>query len=447
MRSLLPDCYSAAKEQLRQQLEEVETCSITTDFWSSCNAQSYITVTCHFLNQFWELKSCVLATCQVKMDHTAENIKTELKRITDEWDITDKISCIVTDSAANMIAAARLTGWRHLPCFAHTLNLIVQEATEKDAELAELRQKCRSIVTYFKQSVKARDKLTEVQKQMGGEEKKLIRDVVTRWNSSYYMYERLVEQYKAVNTTLCFFDHSQLCLSSPEVSIMSDAVKMLRHFEQATREISADKYLSVSKVIPLARSLQCVTAECTSLRALKQELLSSMARRFTNIEMNYTLAVSTLLDPRFKKVGFGNASACSQTVLRLTSEVASIIASNSTTESTTTEADEPSGLWTLIDQSVAASQSRPSTSDSLIVLRMYLDQPNLARKEEPLKWWVANEKSFPSLASHAKKYLSIPATSVSSERLFSKAGEITSRKRNRIKSKNVDMLLFLNKVY
>ena len=238
-----------------------------------------------------------------------------------------------------MIAAARLTGWRHLPCFAHTLNLIVQEATEKDAELAELRQKCRSIVTYFKQSVKARDKLTEVQKQMGGEEKKLIRDVVTRWNSSYYMYERLVEQYKAVNTTLCFFDHSQLCLSSPEVSIMSDAVKMLRHFEQATREISADKYLSVSEVIPLARSLQCVTAECTSLRALKQELLSSMARRFTNIEINYTLAVSTLLDPRFKKVGFGNASACSQAVQHLTSEVAS----NNTTESTTTEADEPSG--------------------------------------------------------------------------------------------------------
>ena len=446
MRSLLPDCYSSAKEQLHQQLEEVETCSITTDFWSSCNAQSYITVTCHYFNQSWELKSCVLATCQVKMDHTAENIKTELKRITGEWNITDKISCIVTDSAANMIAAARLTGWRHLPCFAHTLNLIVQEATEKDAELAELRQKCRSIVTFFKQSVKARDKLTEVQKQMGGEEKKLIRDVVTRWNSSYYMYERLVEQYKAVNTTLCFLDHSQLCLSSPEVAIMSDAVKMLRHFEQATREISADKYLSVSKVIPLARSLQCVTAECTSLRALKQELLSSMARRFTNIEINYTLAVSTLLDPRFKKVGFGNASACSQAVQRLTSEVAAIIASNDTTESMTTEADDPSGLWTMIDQSVAASQSRPSTSDSLIILRMYLDQPNLARKEEPLKWWVANEKSFPSLASHAKKYLAIPATSVSSERLFSKAGEITSRKRNRIKSKNVDMLLFLNKV-
>ena len=150
-----------------------------------------------------------------------------------------------------MIAAARLTGWRHLPRFAHTLNLIVQESTEKDIELSKLRQKCRQIVTYFKQSVKARDKLSEVQKQMGGEEKKLIRDVVTRWNSSFYMYERLIEQYKVeVNTTLCFLDNSQLCLSSTEVAIMSDAVNLLKHFESATREISADKYYQYQKLYP-----------------------------------------------------------------------------------------------------------------------------------------------------------------------------------------------------
>ena len=60
--------------------------------------------------------------------------------------------------------------------FAHTLNLIVQEATENNEELPDLRRKCRNIVTHFKQSIKARDQLSEVQKQMGGEEKKSIRD-------------------------------------------------------------------------------------------------------------------------------------------------------------------------------------------------------------------------------------------------------------------------------
>ena len=232
-----------------------------------------------------------MATYQVRVHHTAENIAAELKKVTDDWAISDKVGCIVTDSAANMTAAARLTGWKSLPCFAHTLNLIVQEATEKDKELARLRQKSRSIVTYFKQSIKAKDKLGEVQIQVTGEEKKLIRDVVTRWNSSFYMYERLAEQYQAVNATLCYMDRSELCLATAEIAVMTDAIKLLKPFENATREISADKYVSISKIIPLARSLQRLTTGCTSIFPLKQELLSNTARKFANIEMNLGLVM------------------------------------------------------------------------------------------------------------------------------------------------------------
>ena len=106
MRSLFPTHYTSSKETLLQQLREVDACAITTDFWSSCNAESYITVTCHFLTPEWELKSCVLATCQVKMDHTAENISAELIKLANEWGTADMICCIITDNAANMMAAA-----------------------------------------------------------------------------------------------------------------------------------------------------------------------------------------------------------------------------------------------------------------------------------------------------------------------------------------------------
>ena len=77
-------------ETVLQQLKEVEACAITTDCWSSSNAESYITVTCHFLTSEQELK-CVLATYQVKMYHTAENISGELIKIVNEWVIADKI--------------------------------------------------------------------------------------------------------------------------------------------------------------------------------------------------------------------------------------------------------------------------------------------------------------------------------------------------------------------
>ena len=40
--------------------------------------------------------------------------------------------------------------------------IMVQKATENDEELAELCHKCRNIVTYFKQSIKATDKLSDV---------------------------------------------------------------------------------------------------------------------------------------------------------------------------------------------------------------------------------------------------------------------------------------------
>lgn len=51
-------------------------------------------------------------------DHTAGNIVDELKMlVTDEWNITKKIVAVVTDNAANIVAAIRLNGWKHIPCF------------------------------------------------------------------------------------------------------------------------------------------------------------------------------------------------------------------------------------------------------------------------------------------------------------------------------------------
>jgi transposase InsO family protein len=59
-----------------------------------------------------------------------------------------------------------------------------------------------------------------------------------------------------------------------------------------------------------------------------------------------------------------------------------------------------------------------------------------------LIWWKENGAYYPLLQRIARKYLCVPATSVPSERLFSKVGELVSKKRNRIKPKNIDVMLF-----
>ena len=102
-------------------------------------------------------------------------------------------------------------------------------------------------------------------------------------------------------------------------------------------------------------------------------------------------------------------------------------------------------LWDDFDTSVTQQTShRTRTTDALIELRHYFEEPNIDRKNNPLEWWKINEKKFPRLHQIAKKYLCIPGSSVPSERLFSKAGQLVSERRNRLKPKNIDMMLFLN---
>jgi len=68
--------------------------------------------------------------------HTADNLRTELCHVIGDWQLETKVVATVTDNAANITAALRqlqksnnaFQGVKHLSCFAHTLNLVVQQA-------------------------------------------------------------------------------------------------------------------------------------------------------------------------------------------------------------------------------------------------------------------------------------------------------------------------------
>ena len=54
---------------------------------------------------------------------------------------------------------------------------------------------------------------------------------------------------------------------------------------------------------------------------------------------------------------------------------------------------------------------------------------------------------MPILAKVTKAILCVPGSSVPSERVFSKAGQLLNKKRAALKSKSVDVLMFLNRNY
>ena len=83
--------------------------------------------------------------------HSGSNVAKVLKKAADEWKMTDKDLAVVTDNAANMCVAVDITGYRHIRCFAHVLNLASQRAL-KLPNVVQLLAKVRRISTFFHKS-------------------------------------------------------------------------------------------------------------------------------------------------------------------------------------------------------------------------------------------------------------------------------------------------------
>ena len=123
---------------------------------------------------------------------------------------------------------------------------------------------------------------------------KLIQDVVTRWNSTYLMFERIASQHEAITTTLCLLDKAQMCLSTDEKEFILKAIALLRPFLQAIEQISGEKYVSINDNPPTWLLLRSCTQSPNIL--LRQNLIQELNRWFSGIEQRYTMAVATLSD-------------------------------------------------------------------------------------------------------------------------------------------------------
>lgn len=75
-------------------------------------------------------------------------------------------------------------------------------------------------------------------------------------------------------------------------------------------------------------------------------------------------------------------------------------------------------------------------------LTKYLHETKLDVESDP---WKLHAPSYPLMSNVSKKYLAIPATSASSERLFSRSRKIVTPLRASLKPDKVDMLVFLSK--
>lgn len=103
----------------------------------------------------------------------------------DEWHIPlTKVHVILRDNASNMKKAMDNMGVRSLGCFAHTLQLVVNEGLPTQRRVSDAIAIGRQIVGHFKHSPLAYSRLQDIQLQMQMQPKRLQQDVKTRWNST-----------------------------------------------------------------------------------------------------------------------------------------------------------------------------------------------------------------------------------------------------------------------
>lgn len=460
--SLLQEKYTHIKTILKSVLEENQFITITTDGWTSSSNESYISITAHFIRKKWEFVSCLLSCFSYSERHTAQNLHEQINEVLNEWGILEKVVAIVTDNAANIVSAAKLGSWAHIPCFAHTLNLIVQYGLD---EIKDIRAKVKAVVEHFHRSSQANAKLLSTQTRMDANcvvPLKLKNDVSTRWNSTYFMFERFLKLEEPLTVTVGLLHHPVQLLSQEEWKILKEITQVLKPFELVTTEMSSETCVTVSKIIIIVQRLISILKKyqremlSDTTKNLIGKLLGSCETRFDKCELNTVLAKSTLLDPRFKLKAFSLEHAHKKVRDKLQDEATALIKRNSENSAlrddgshkTTVNTDNLASenlIWQEFDLSVKNATQKPSPmATAILELRMYLEDANIVRTENPLLWWKSRELLYPTLSVLAKKYLCIVATSVPSERIFSKAGQIITERRNRLKSKYVNKLVFLN---
>lgn len=89
----------------------------------------------------------------------------------------------------------------------------------------------------------------------------------------------------------------------------------------------------------------------------------------------------------------------------------------------------------------AQSVSQIDTDLWSVEMKLYLSEPLLPMDSNPIMYWL--NSNFKLLNPIAIKYLSVVATSVPSERLFSKTGLIMSKLRSNLAPERFDKIVFI----
>mmetsp|Transcript_12832 Transcript_12832/g.25980 ORF Transcript_12832/g.25980 Transcript_12832/m.25980 type:complete len:754 (-) Transcript_12832:39-2300(-) len=342
--------------------------------------------------------------------------------------------------------------------------------------------------------------------RQGARALKPIQDVRTRWWSTHKMVDRLLLLTPSIDALVASGQVKVSALTPTQKKVLNEIKDLLSPFASAQKKLEGDKYPTVSMVPYLvwkirkhlkARAEPIDEGQITSsTRQLSQimyrdfvenrygdgstvfhdEYVLGNLQRY--ISLNKIVLVASFLDPRFKSLHPFVPAADKQKIISYVLSLMASIVEKSADERMNTnsqqeesiddermnvnsqqEESESSNLLPDhnddIDESddmfadLVEEQREPQAfvNDAGIIceaeLQRYRSTPQIPFAEDALKWWSNNSLKFPILSVLAFRYLSIPATSAASERLWSLANQIITKNRTQLEGNIVRDLIFL----
>ena len=376
---------------------------------------------------------------------------------------------IIRDNAKNIVKAFNEeSGYTSAGCIIHSLQLVIKKEVIEFPAVKEALDKARDICTHANKSNTFSAELRKQQRLIGGNEKKLIQDVPTRWNSTFDMGERFLELKVAIIAAIATTDNNLTQLTKTDWTYLEKATRVLQIFKEATVMFSSSNS-SISKVIYvitlIMRNLKETLAD-HGVKQLKRALKAGMEDRFNEIETQDVYALSTYLDPRYKGLFFRDPENAAQAKAKLVEKLEKML-----TEERSKNMEEQSQSSMVMEVGVLVPNQPKRAKTTLantraeIMKRSIQDQQDSPRMEAEnfmnhysnssimeddsnvFDFWKTMSQSTKPVERAAAKlaefYLTPPPSSVDVERLFSTAGDIITNERNRLLPENAAMILFL----
>lgn len=308
--------YHVEKEKLKKVLESINgRICLTSDLWTSCASNGYMTVTAHYVDNDWVLRCKVLIFRNIPPRHDGPTVGENLISFLQEWGIERKVFTLTLDNAKYndgvvdllknhllMTNSLFFNGeFLHIRCGAHVLNLIVQMGL---GTIAEAVEKIRESVKYVRGSEMRTFKFGECVKHLKlSVHKKLKQDLPYRWNSTYLMLDSAL-LYRRAFMHLSLFDSNYKTCPSMEEWIRVEKIAMfLAPFFDMTELFSGTQYPTASLYFPSVLEIQLlIQAEMESTDLVIQAMAKEMKPKFDKYWQEYStvLLFAVVLDPRYK---------------------------------------------------------------------------------------------------------------------------------------------------